>query len=152
MESSDPRPGYCRPGGEGWKGSKDLLSKGRALAFRWPCCCWVVQSCLTLWDPMDCIPPGSSVNAIPQARILKWVAISFSRDLPHPGIQPMSPAWHVDSLPLSHMALLLSNFRQSVHLTSLSSLVSPLIFLLLLCPRVRFLPICAMGSQRRLFF
>ena len=31
--------------------------------------------CLTLWDPMDCGPPGSSVHGIFQARILEWVAI-----------------------------------------------------------------------------
>ena len=37
------------------------------------------QSCLTLRDPMDCSPPGSSVHGILQARILEWVAISFSR-------------------------------------------------------------------------
>ena len=39
----------------------------------------VAQSCLTLCDPMDCSPPGSSVHGILQARILEWVAISFSR-------------------------------------------------------------------------
>ena len=39
----------------------------------------VTQLCPTLWDPMDCRPPGSSVHGIFQARILEWVAISFSR-------------------------------------------------------------------------
>ena len=39
----------------------------------------VAQSCLTLWDPMDCSLPGSSVHAIFQARVLEWAAISFSR-------------------------------------------------------------------------
>ena len=39
----------------------------------------VTQSCPTLCDPMDCSPPGSSVHGILQARILEWVAISFSR-------------------------------------------------------------------------
>ena len=39
----------------------------------------VAQSCPTLFDPMDCSPPGSSVHEIFQARILEWVAISFSR-------------------------------------------------------------------------
>ena len=43
------------------------------------CCCLVAQSCPTLCDPMDCSPPGSSVHGISQARILEWVAISFSR-------------------------------------------------------------------------
>ena len=38
----------------------------------------VTQACPTLWDPMDCSPPGSSVHWIVQARILEWVAIPFS--------------------------------------------------------------------------
>ena len=49
------------------------------------CCCsrclgWylVTKSCLTLCDPLDCSPPGSSVCRILQTRILQWVAISFS--------------------------------------------------------------------------
>ena len=51
---------------------------------------------------MDCSPPGSSVHGVSQARILEWVAISFSRDLPHPGLKLMSLLWQVDSLPLNH--------------------------------------------------
>ena len=39
----------------------------------------VTQSCLTLCDPMDCSPPGSSVHGILQARILEWVALFFFR-------------------------------------------------------------------------
>ena len=39
----------------------------------------VTQSCLTLCDPMDCSPPGSSVHGILQARILEWVALLFFR-------------------------------------------------------------------------
>ena len=39
----------------------------------------VAQSYLTLCDPMDCSPPGSSVHSVLQARILEWVAIPFSR-------------------------------------------------------------------------
>ena len=38
----------------------------------------VTQLCLTLCDPMDCSPPGSSLHGIFQARILEWVAISSS--------------------------------------------------------------------------
>ena len=38
----------------------------------------IAQSFLTLCDPMDCSPPGSSVNEIFQARILEWVAISLN--------------------------------------------------------------------------
>ena len=41
--------------------------------------CSVTQSCPTLWDPMDCSPPGSSVHRILQARILEWVAMPSSR-------------------------------------------------------------------------
>ena len=38
----------------------------------------VAQSCLTLVDPMDCSLPGSSIHGIFQARVLEWLAISFS--------------------------------------------------------------------------
>ena len=48
------------------------------------------QSSLTLCDPMDCRPPGSSVHGILQARILEWVAVPSSRGLPNPGIKPSS--------------------------------------------------------------
>ena len=49
----------------------------------------VAQSCLTLCNPMDCSPPGSSVHEIFQARILEWVAISFSRGIfPTQGSNP----------------------------------------------------------------
>ena len=43
------------------------------------CSCLDAQSCQTLCDPMDCSPPGSSVQGISQARTLERVAISFSR-------------------------------------------------------------------------
>ena len=39
----------------------------------------VTQSCLTLCNPMDCRPPGSSVHRILQARIVEWVAMPSSR-------------------------------------------------------------------------
>ena len=38
----------------------------------------VGQSCLTLRDPIDCSPPGSSIHGIFQARVLEWGAIAFS--------------------------------------------------------------------------
>ena len=38
----------------------------------------VAQSCLTLCDPMDCSPPGSSIHGIFQARVLEWGATAFS--------------------------------------------------------------------------
>ena len=42
----------------------------------------VAQSCLTLSDPMDCSPPGSSIHGISQARVLEWDAIAFSNITP----------------------------------------------------------------------
>ena len=52
-----------------------------AMYMKWSEVKWseVAQLCLTLCDPMDCSLPGSSVYGIFQARILEWVAISFSR-------------------------------------------------------------------------
>ena len=47
----------------------------------------VTQSCLTLCDPVDCSPPCSSVHGIFQARVLEWVAISFSRGFSRPSDQ-----------------------------------------------------------------
>ena len=44
----------------------------------------VIQSCLTLCDPMDCSSPGSSVHGVIQAKILEWVAISFSKGSSRP--------------------------------------------------------------------
>ena len=58
----------------------------------------VTQSCLTLWDPVDCSPPGSSIHGILQARILEWVAISFSKGSSWPGIEPRSPSLQADAL------------------------------------------------------
>ena len=62
-----------------------------------------LQSCLTLWDPKDCSPPGFSVHGILQVRILEWVAMPSSRDLPNPGIKSHLLCllhWQLDSLPL----------------------------------------------------
>ena len=50
----------------------------------------IAKSYQTLHDPMDWSPPGSTVHVISQARILEWVIISSSRDLPDPGIEPVS--------------------------------------------------------------
>ena len=47
----------------------------------------VAQSCLTLCDPMDYSPLGSSVLGISQAGILEWVVMPSPGDLPDPGIE-----------------------------------------------------------------
>ena len=49
----------------------------------------VAQSCVTLCSPMDCSLPGSSIHGIFQARVLEWVAISFSRG----SFQPRDGTW-----------------------------------------------------------
>ena len=56
----------------------------------------------SLDNPVDCSPSGSSVHAISQAR--NWTGLPFCSpgDFPSPGIEPASPAWQADSLPLSH--------------------------------------------------
>ena len=48
------------------------------------CCCSVAKSCLPLCDPMSYSLPGSSFHGIFQARILEWIAISFSRGSSQP--------------------------------------------------------------------
>ena len=53
-------------------------------SLRSQCCCLVSMSSPILWDPMGCSTPGSSVPGIFQARILEWVAVSFSRGFSQP--------------------------------------------------------------------
>ena len=61
----------------------------------WPLKVLVAQSCLTLCSPMNCSPPGSSVQGITQAILLAWVVMPFSRGS---GIKPRSPVLQADSL------------------------------------------------------
>ena len=63
------------------------------------CECSAAQSCLTLWDPMDCSLPGSSIHGIFQARVQEWVAISFFRGSSRPRDRTRSPALQADALP-----------------------------------------------------
>ena len=57
------------------------------------CVCSVVQSCLTLCDPMDCSSPGCTVHGNFLARILEWIAISYSRGFSWPRDQTVSLAY-----------------------------------------------------------
>ena len=66
------------------------------------CVCSFAQSCPTLCNPMLCSPLGSSVHGILQARILRWVAMPFSRGSSQPKYRTGSPALQADSLLLSH--------------------------------------------------
>ena len=85
---------------------KEVLYLSHSNTYRFMCVCLVTQLHPTRCGPMDYSLPGSSAHGILQARILEWVAISFSRDLPGPGIKPTtltSPALAADSLPLCHL-------------------------------------------------
>ena len=67
---------YGHQGGKrgiGWIVSLGLLSRLGLIVVL------VTKSCLTLCNTMDCSLPGSSVYGISQARVLEWVAVSFSR-------------------------------------------------------------------------
>ena len=82
-----------------WKTVWSFLKKIKDTTTMHVCmlCCF---SCVRFFcDSMDCSAPGSSVYGILQARILEWVAIFFSRDLPDPGIKPKLSALQADSLP-----------------------------------------------------
>ena len=59
----------------------------------------VAQLCPSLCNPMDCSLPSSVVHGIFQARILQWVAIPYSGDLPNAGIKPGSPTSQAHALP-----------------------------------------------------
>ena len=57
------------------------------------CSCFIIKSCLTLCNPMDCSLPGSSIYEISQARILEWgFHFLLQGNLPNTGIKPKSPA------------------------------------------------------------
>ena len=83
------------------------VSKAKQSSFLWTSevngtssllCC--VVSCPTLCNPMDYSQPGSSVPwGFSRQKILEWVAMPSSRDLPNPGIEPRSPTLQEDSLP-----------------------------------------------------
>ena len=70
------------------------------------CMCWVAQSCPTLSNATDWSPPGSCIHGIFQARILEWVATSYSRGSSQPrdwshvsyiSCIDYSPLWHLGS-------------------------------------------------------
>ena len=59
----------------------NTVTKGERWKVKWS---EVAQSCPTLCDPMECSLSGSSVHGIFQARVLEWIAISFSRGSSQP--------------------------------------------------------------------
>ena len=89
-------------------------------------CVLVAQPCPTLCNPMDCSPPGFSVQGILQVRILEWVALSFSGRSAQPrdqtqGLNPGLPhgMWILYSL--SHQGSPVSTYKH----TSISTPIPP---------------------------
>ena len=72
------------------------MTSGKTIALTAAAAAKLLQSCLTLWDPIDGSPPGLSVPGILQARTLEWVAISFSN----------ACKWKMKVKVLSHVRLL----------------------------------------------
>ena len=57
------------------------------------------QLCLTLRDPMDCSPPGSSAHGFPRQEYWSGLPFPSPGDFPNPGIEPGSPTLQADALP-----------------------------------------------------
>ena len=76
-------------------------------------CCWylVAKLCSTLYNPMNCSLPGSSVHDISQAKILEWVGCHFLPwgTFPTQVLNLCLLHWQADSLPLSHRGRLLKH-------------------------------------------
>ena len=75
-----------------WRQENGLINHG--------CCCLVAKLCPTLYDPMDCSPPGSSLG-FPRQQYWGGLPFVSPGDLPNPGIKPASPALQ-NSFPLNH--------------------------------------------------
>ena len=86
----------------------------------------VTQSYSTLCDPVDYRPTGSSVHGILQARILEWVAISFSRGSSDPGIEPRSPTIQADALTSELPGICLYSLHTLCILMSLHCSICPI--------------------------
>ena len=105
----------------------------------------VTQLCPTLWDPMDCSLPDSSVHGISQARILEWVAIFLLQGIfPTQGSNQRLLLWEVSSLPLSQMG---SKF---VHISSSWLLITDLYLVVQTC-RSRVLIVLLMDTRASCF-
>ena len=82
-----------------------------------------LRSCPAVCDPMDCSPPGSSVHGILQARILEWVAISFSWGSSRPRDQILaSYIYCIGRRVLYHQCHLgrLQTTKQTIHIPEVS--------------------------------
>ena len=75
----------------------------------------VAQPCPTLCDPMGCSLPGSSVHGIFQARVLEWVAISFSRGSSQPRDRTRVSHTVADALPSEPLLFLTTVVTMNNH-------------------------------------
>ena len=114
----------------------------------------VIQSGPTLCKPIDCSPPGSSIHGILQARILGWVAISFSRGSSPPrdwtqiscivcwfsSVQSLSPVrlFATPGISAHQASLSITNSQSSLKLMSIKSVMPS--SHLILCRPVFLLP------------
>ena len=77
----------------------------------------VSQECLTLCNPRDCSPLDSSVHGIPQARILEWVDISFSKGSSQPRDRTLQVYSLLSELPGKALAVLEIKWRETKCIT-----------------------------------
>ena len=75
-------------------------------AFHLEMCCLIAKSCLTLLQPRGLL--GFLSMGFPRQEYWGGLPFPLPGDLPDPGIEPSSPAWQADSLPLSHLGSLVS--------------------------------------------
>ena len=73
----------------------------------------LLQSCLTICDPMDCSPPGSLSMGFFREEYWSGLPWPPPGDLPNPGIETSSPALHVNSLPLNQWRSPLTSYFMS---------------------------------------
>ena len=87
----------------------------------------VTQLCLTLCDPMDCSPPGSSIHGIFQARVLEWGAMAFSVYVSSVQFSSVAQSCPTPCDPMNHTAhqasLSITNSWSSLRLTSIESVM-----------------------------
>ena len=81
-------------------------------------CAKLLQSCMTLYDPMDCSPPGSSVHGISQARILEWLSCSSPylaiKRMKYCHLQQHEWIWRILYL-VSFICGILNNTKESIY-------------------------------------
>ena len=107
----------------------------------------VTQSCPTLCDPIDCSLSGSSIHGIFQARMLEWIAISFSRGSSQPKNRTGSPTLQADALP-SEPPEKLENSTEQYRVSSKKNLRIELSYDPLILCLVMYLKELKAGSQR----